>query len=81
MNCLRQKRNNPTKDFLTFLIRSHLSVLEKHKDFIYLCIQHEVNNADIMTLVNQAFPYNLDDIQLSLDKQNVPLLYFCKNIF
>ena len=81
MNCLRQKRNNPTKDFLTFLIRSHLSVLEKHKDFIYLCIQHEVNNADIMTLVNQTFPYNLDDIQLSLDKKNVPLLKYLVHHF
>ena len=76
MNCLRQKRNNPTKEFLTFLLREHLSILEKHKDFIYLCIQHDVDTVDIMTLVNQEFPYDLEDIQLCLDKGNIKLLKY-----
>ena len=76
MNCLRQKRNNPTKEFLTFLLREHLSILEKHKDFIYLCIQHDVDTVDIMTLVNQEFPYDLEDVQLSLDKGYIKLLKY-----
>ena len=76
MNCLRQKRNNPTKEFLTFLLREHLSILEKHKDFIYLCIQHDVDTVDIMTLVNQEFPYDLEDIQLCLDKGDIKLLKY-----
>jgi len=76
MSCLLQKRANPSHDFLTFLIREQLSVLEKHNNFIYVCIQHEIDNADIMTLVIQGFPYNYGDIQLCLDKRNVTLLKY-----
>ena len=76
MNCLRQKKNNITQDFLTFLLREHLSILEKHNEFIYLCIHHDVDNVDIMTLVNQEYPYGLEEVQLSLDKKNIKLLKY-----
>ena len=80
-NSLLQKRNAITKDFLTFLLREKLSVLEKHPNIIYICIQHKVENQDIMTLVNQGFPYDLDDIQVTLDQKNIPLLKYLVHHF
>tara|TARA_Y100000389_G_scaffold60900_1_gene57041 strand:- start:87 stop:1214 length:1128 start_codon:yes stop_codon:yes gene_type:complete len=80
-NSLLQKKNAITKDFLTFLLREKLSVLEKHPNIIYICIQHKLENQDIMTLVNQGFPYDLDDIQVTLDQKNIPLLKYLVHHF
>ena len=77
-NILKKKISSETFDnqgkFIVNIINNHLPLINKNTSFIERCIDLNINNEYVITLVDQGFKYTEKEIYSCLNNKNIDLL-------
>ena len=65
---------NPSHEFIHNIVNNHLSLLDKGKNFIKLCIQCDLNQETVVALIHEGFMFDEEDMKEVLEKKEFIIL-------
>jgi len=63
-----------TNEFLYNLINNHINRITKDSKLIYMCLTHELEDEVIKQLIQSGYYYDVDEMNIVLSNNNIPLL-------
>ena len=63
-----------TFDFVYNLVNNYLFLIEKDKPFLKVCIQCDINQDTLISLIKEGYSYDEEDMKVVLEKKDIRLL-------
>ena len=63
-----------TFDFVYNLVNNYIFLIEKDKPFLKVCIQCDINQDTLISLIKEGYSYDEEDMRVVLEKKEIRLL-------
>tara|TARA_Y100000817_G_scaffold2368_1_gene2018 strand:+ start:5777 stop:6871 length:1095 start_codon:yes stop_codon:yes gene_type:complete len=64
----------PSQDFIHNIVNNHLSLIDRDKNFIKLCIKSDINQDTVIALLHEGFIFDEEDMKEVLKKKKYIIL-------
>ena len=66
--------NEPSHEFIHNIVNNHLSLIDRDKNFIKLCIQCDLVPGTVIALIHEGFIFDEEDMKEVLEKKEYTVL-------